>query len=659
MDISGRKAALNLIHKETGFDALIAANDNMAIEAMKVLRENDILVPEDVSVGGFDDIPEASFILPYLTTVFQPVEEQAQIATILLLDMIAGKDVPKTVLLKSKMKVRQSCGCLMKQKEVLTLSSYFQSVHYETIEEFLSAQSVIFPEIVHSLLEEYHIVNDGIVKTATILIQSFFEDILAGEEKLFSKIMTDIMLDRSLREYETKFLQDLLKQFKLLIEETTRVQPRQSEIMNLMEQRGNIILDEKLLTLYQYQNFNTNLKMTQLGKIIESILRNLNEERLKTILESELSSLQIPSFAISIYIDTEYKFDSSIQLPGKFSKLLAGYKDNHALELSEEKYFYPSSQLVPDDFFQKEQRYAYAILPLVSRNKHFGFGLFEFGYRNPVIYKTLQDQLSNALETVKLIKEIIARNETFERELIMARRVQRQILPSVSPRTNIAFYYEPMEAVGGDFFYFIEFPGTRNIGMFICDVSGHGLPAAIITSMIKTLILQFNHSDFSDPARFMLYLNESLVKESFDQYLTAFYGVLNMETYELTYSHAAHPFPFIIHEDKVVPLSTRYESFPIGIYQNDEIKEKLYRNYTTTLSHGTKMLLYTDGLIDLIHHYKGSEEEGLEEDWLKRILLRYTRENPESFIEKVKEDLKEYKKDGKFKDDICMICVEI
>jgi hypothetical protein len=93
------------------FDALVAANDGMALGAMQVLREHGVRIPEQVSVTGFDDLVLARFTDPPLTTIRQPIERMAALAIELLVRQIDGAVVPEVTELSVEVVRRRSCGC--------------------------------------------------------------------------------------------------------------------------------------------------------------------------------------------------------------------------------------------------------------------------------------------------------------------------------------------------------------------------------------------------------------------------------------------------------------------------------------------------------------------------------------------------------------------
>src|SRR6516162_4419778 len=104
---------------------------------------------------------------------------------------------------------------------------------------------------------------------------------------------------------------------------------------------------------------------------------------------------------------------------------------------------------------------------------------------------------------------------------------------------EIAARYVPMTSVAGDFYDFIVVD-NRHVGILVADVSGHGMPAALIASMLKiALAAQTDHA--ADPAKVMLGLNQALCGKFQHHYVTAAYAFVDMEKRTLTYAGAGHP----------------------------------------------------------------------------------------------------------------------
>src|SRR5262249_54960645 len=100
-----------LDERQTDFDAVVAANDYMALAAMAALQERNIQVPSDVAVVGFDDLEDSRYATPPLTTVRQPLHQQGEAALELVLAQLEGKHVAAQTISATELVTRHSCGC--------------------------------------------------------------------------------------------------------------------------------------------------------------------------------------------------------------------------------------------------------------------------------------------------------------------------------------------------------------------------------------------------------------------------------------------------------------------------------------------------------------------------------------------------------------------
>ena len=129
-----------------------------------------------------------------------------------------------------------------------------------------------------------------------------------------------------------------------------------------------------------------------------------------------------------------------------------------------------------------------------------------------------------------------------QNELEVARRIQLSILPAEFPQSvhfQIASRYLPMTSVAGDFYDYVV-SDDHQVGLLIADVSGHGVPAALIASMVK-LAASSQRSTADDPASFLKGMNAALCGNTQSQFVTAAYVHLNAQLEELRYSAAGHP----------------------------------------------------------------------------------------------------------------------
>src|SRR5579871_6224713 len=181
---------------------------------------------------------------------------------------------------------------------------------------------------------------------------------------------------------------------------------------------------------------------------------------------------------------------------------------------------------------------------------------------------------------------------SIENELSVAREIQNSILPSGVPETNhlrISAAYSPMTAVAGDFYWFIAVDPHR-IGLLVADVSGHGVPAALIASMIK-VAMQSVVQCANDPAAVLEGLDRVLSGQLRGQFVSAAYLWLDTESRKGLYSAAGHP-PLLRWSHNQLE---RIESngLILGVIPGTH-----YPVREIAISPGDRYLLYTDGVIE-------------------------------------------------------------
>ncbi len=253
--------------------------------------------------------------------------------------------------------------------------------------------------------------------------------------------------------------------------------------------------------------------------------------------------------------------------------------------------------------------------------------------------------------------KLLQQNQLMLDELELARVIQYQFIPKKSPGPNIGYFYKPMHQIGGDFYDFIQLPNSEKLGIFMSDVSGHGVPAALITSMLKSFILQAGDK-LEDPADLLFYLNEMLLNQTAGNFITAFYCIYNKAKNNLFYANAGHYSPYMIEKENINSLSAANRGIPLGIMNNEELNKqnKLYRNVQISIQKGNKLIFFTDGLTETMNIL--NPELNFEEEKLRNILLAYKDFSPQNFVNRIYSDLVKFHGSDSFNDDVCIICLE-
>jgi len=266
--------------------------------------------------------------------------------------------------------------------------------------------------------------------------------------------------------------------------------------------------------------------------------------------------------------------------------------------------------------------------------------------------KALMGELENERNLLR------RRNETMEQELDLARRIQMQIVPREVPGPGMAFAYLPMSKVGGDYFDFLQTGDPDEVGCFISDVSGHGVPAALITSMIKAFLLQAG-SLASDPAALMDALNTVLHGQTGGNFVTAWYGIVNYRTRTLVWTNAGHGDPWLVASGMVSRLEGPWHNLPLAVMAGGGLAGigREYQNAESGLPEACRIFLCTDGLLESAPHE--NPEDFFGGAALDRVLLRTARLEPAACVAAILSDLSEHRGGLDYEDDICVICLDI
>jgi sigma-B regulation protein RsbU (phosphoserine phosphatase) len=215
-----------------------------------------------------------------------------------------------------------------------------------------------------------------------------------------------------------------------------------------------------------------------------------------------------------------------------------------------------------------------------------------------------------ALRTVSREQKLIE----VEQELATARRIQTFILPKSVPQMDgleIATRYVPMTAVAGDLYDFLQIDRHR-LTIVVADVSGHGVPAALIASMLKVGIAA-ERSHASNPAAILTGLNAMLQGMLDGQFVTAACAFIDLEARTLTYSAAGHPPALLARPGSAEVVELAENGLFLGPFPG-----AVYANRTAPFEPGDKLLLYTDGIPEAT--IAGGEPFG--DEGLKRFMIQ-------------------------------------
>jgi sigma-B regulation protein RsbU (phosphoserine phosphatase) len=241
---------------------------------------------------------------------------------------------------------------------------------------------------------------------------------------------------------------------------------------------------------------------------------------------------------------------------------------------------------------------------------------------------------------------------TIQKELETARQIQLSILPSEIPKIeglDIAARYVPMTSVAGDFYDFIVVD-KNHIGILVADVSGHGMPAALIASMLK-IALSAQVANVADPAQVLLGLNQALCGKFQHHFVTAAYLYLDMQKQTLTYAGAGHP-PLLLWGGSEGVRSVEENGLFLG-----KFSFATYTSVELPIKAGDRILLYTDGIPET------TNPEGIEfgAECFKQFLEKDQSVSADHFADLLIEEMSRWSARGveDMDDDITIVAIQM
>jgi phosphoserine phosphatase RsbU/P len=265
-------------------------------------------------------------------------------------------------------------------------------------------------------------------------------------------------------------------------------------------------------------------------------------------------------------------------------------------------------------------------------------------------------------------RQLQEKNRQIEDELKMARELQLAMLPQKFPvvsggqpghksTSKFFTFFLPSGAVSGDFFDVIELSPT-SVGVFICDVMGHDVRAALVTAMMRALVEDLG-TTATDPGHLLSLINHALFsvfqQAGSTMFATAFYLVADLNAGHISYASAAHPDPLQLNRrlGTVRPLDAgpgRKKGPALGLF-----KEASFPTCQGKMESGDLVMLFTDGLIEA----EGNDRQIFSYEQLTAAIHKYSGLPPKKMLSAVLSEIRKFSGRDKFDDDICVVGMEV
>src|SRR6266550_2795400 len=358
-------------------------------------------------------------------------------------------------------------------------------------------------------------------------------------------------------------------------------------------------------------------KLRMLLDITKTISRSLDLDEVLNLVMDTLDSL-IPYDAAGIYmvkrsrpiperegaLDETYVFhtqavrgydiDDMQELHLKMGEGLIGH-----VAVSGKPFISPDVRKEPRYINARARTRSEMVAPIISNEEVIGVFDLESDELNAYseddleVLMLLASQVAIIIEKVMLHEQLIEKKR-LEGQLEVARQVQLELLPARDPQLegyDISAYNFPTEEVSGDYYDWVPIYDDQ-IAIVIADVSGKGVPAALLMAFLRASLRAATHTGYATQvsmAKVNYLLWESIER---NQFVTAFYGILDVTNKTLTYTNAGHNPPILLDKDGNYRFIDR-GSVPLGMFRDTR-----YHEYYLTTEPGELLVLYTDGVTE-------------------------------------------------------------
>lgn len=454
------------------FEALVAANDSMALGALAELERCGVHVPDQLLMVSFDDVPEGRWGKPSLSTVRQSLSQLAETAVARVLAQIRGGEVTPLTLVPGELVVRETCGC---RSVVQAEGSFGESpgraatalrVRLETALESTTARGG----------------DASARKWRRDLADALERDIQAGSTGQLTAALDAALAGASQAGHELGDWQRVITALRAALS------PAERELYELELHRARIRIADLAERQQAAARVRSERMLRETIAAGSDVLGSFSEQGLFASLRQHLPALGLSCCLLSLY-------EPSPRWPPERSRLVFAYRDGEQIELPEAGLTFPTQQLAPASMLP-ERPGTLTVAPLFFADNPLGVLTFELGPHQGQVYDWLREQISVALEGARLIRSAeleVRRREREERkrlaqDLELAARLQASVLPhDVQVHgLQIAARMLPVSEVGGDCYDVIPCEG----GAWLCigDVAGHGLGPGLVMMMLQSSV---------------------------------------------------------------------------------------------------------------------------------------------------------------------------
>ncbi|MEP7135235.1 MAG: substrate-binding domain-containing protein [Chloroflexota bacterium] len=411
---SGREAMQALLSGNKKFEAVVSANDSMALGALEVLRSNGYNVPQDIAVTGFDDSEDGRHNIPPLTTIRQSVYDMGWQAGYMLLAKLRQENVPETIVVSPALVIRQSCGC---SNQELQNAAYQNEIRSDTGLDLPDLRKITCDAMTRS-------VPNNLVDTYTAwtdeLFTAFWDDLQDAEVGgTFIKKLEEVVLQGFTLPGADDLWHDMLSSMRRVVLQNVSNEALVQKA-EMLWQQARVVISAETRKYEAYSRLHVEKRSVILREISEMLMSSHSLADVLDVVGLEFPRLGIKAFYLSLFENVKQSIE--------WSRLILAYDSRGRLALTPGEVRFVSRQLVPGNMLSRTGPYGLVAEALYSKEEKLGFMLLDVDAAESVVCGALRGLLSSALQGVIL-------NEQREQAEGQLRHYQKNLEQLVDART--------------------------------------------------------------------------------------------------------------------------------------------------------------------------------------------------------------------------------
>lgn len=403
-----------LDERKVRFEALIASNDNMVLGAKEELEKRGYTIPDKIALAGFDDIIEASSVLPSITTAKQPFNLFGKKIIENFFKIFRGEQVPKIEYIPAQMIIRQSCGCFSSRITDEQLL-YCDTSETDPRNFFATHKDSCLQQILTQLTAA-----EGILDKAELaeLLDAFYRYIFEDQNEQVFNILRNNLMQAVEKNRDVDCWQDIITLIRHHCSPLFSTREIINKAENLFHQL-RLLVNEIHISQKNRNTIKTRDQTDQITQVGESLANAIENKELRRVIYETFPTLGIKNFIFSEFTDSENL---------EQARLIASVRDGKNRELADtDEIVYPVRQIFPDNISRFNSKINF-VIPLIFRENRLGFIVFEKYEGIQTIYTLLAGQLSRSLYTSRLIKKILNTESTIQER---SNHIEELVLPMI------------------------------------------------------------------------------------------------------------------------------------------------------------------------------------------------------------------------------------